>query len=374
MRWLVVAIVCLGAPARADNDVVMAGAVGAGAQGETAYSAVELRLDATWPGIHVGLGIRGVWDDTTFRSADWSTPADLLTIVRDVEYVYQLDGGGHVAVVAGALAPAHVGRLADGYRTSIDDRWRTGVRGAASTRDVDVDLEIDDVLDPALIGASLRYAVAPPWNLHVAAAIDPGTDGTHVASAVELGGSRRFEIPTARVDVGGSLVVEPELGVSGVAFADAAIAQENLRWTLRGDVRAGSSADLFGPLYRIERLAHAGMPSLWDRARMGELDGVSAGASANLATGVSWLELGIRQRAGLGVLAVAGAGATLTRHVQAGLWAAIGAHDGAGVAELRCTWSKRWFSAVQAARIYELDLMDPLAVWSFTAWFGATSN
>jgi hypothetical protein len=60
------------------------------------------------------------------------------------------------------------------------------------------------------------------------------------------------------------------------------------------------------------------------------------------------------------------------------MWAAVGRDDAAAAAELRVAWAKRLFSALQTARIYRFDhasnnVMDPIAVWSVTAWFGATS-
>jgi hypothetical protein len=65
----------------------------------------------------------------------------------------------------------------------------------------------------------------------------------------------------------------------------------------------------------------------------------------------------------------------MAKRIQAAVWAAASSHDGAGAAELRVVWAKRLFSAVQAARIYQFtDPMQPAAVWSLTAWFGASSS
>ena len=198
----------------------------------------------------------------------------------------------------------------------------------------------------------------------------------HDTTAFELGGSRRYESQTARADLGLAMVAEIGLGVSGVAFVDAAFDRDGTRWTMRGDLRAGTGSvgSMFGPLYRIEGLAHAGELALWDRARAGQLDGAAAGGSIGPAKPAGWLELGLRERPGLGVLGTIGGGAPMGRWLQAGVWAAASAHDGAGAAELRVAWARRLFSALQAARIYRFDLMEPLAVWSVTAWFGATSE
>ncbi|MGE5180868.1 MAG: hypothetical protein ACM31C_02340, partial [Acidobacteriota bacterium] len=206
MRALAIVAV-LASYARADGTSVDA-AIGAGAQGAATYGALELRLDASWPGVRVGLGVRGVWDDGTFRRADWASAADAIAIVRDVEASGTL-GGARVAAAAGALAPAHVGRIADGYRDALDDRWRTGARVAAATDDVDAEAEIDDLADPALVAAGARWFMAPPWGAHAAIAVDPAAPaigGTHVASAIEAGISRRDDGDRARLVTGGSVV------------------------------------------------------------------------------------------------------------------------------------------------------------------------
>jgi hypothetical protein len=301
--------------------------------------------------------------------------------------VYPLDEG-HLALAAGRLAPAHVAHVAVGYRAALDDRWRTGVRGAARTRELEVAIEIDDVLDPALIGGAMSWQMAPPYGLHVAVAVDPSARADmntahHVATAVEMGGSRRYEGRTARAEVGVSIVAELGLGVEGVAFAEGAFERDDVRWTARADARAGTGTNgaLFGPLYRVERLAHGGTASLWDRARHGELDGGGLGGSVGVASSVGWLELGARLRPGLGVLGIANAGAPMGKWLQAALWAAAAPDAGAGAAELRVAWAKRLYSALDVARVYRFaasdapaDAMDPSAVWSVTAWFGATTD
>ncbi|MEO8551491.1 MAG: hypothetical protein ABI678_16045, partial [Kofleriaceae bacterium] len=132
MRFWPVAVVLASASARAD-DLAVGASVGAGAQGGATYGALELRLDQHWGDVRLGLGARGVWDDGTFRRADWDSPADAVTLLRDLAATVELDGGGHLALAAGGLAPAHVARVADGYRSTLDDRWRTGVRTAAVT-------------------------------------------------------------------------------------------------------------------------------------------------------------------------------------------------------------------------------------------------
>ncbi|MGE5187171.1 MAG: hypothetical protein ACM31C_34215, partial [Acidobacteriota bacterium] len=157
--------------------------------------------------------------------------------------------------------------------------------------------------------------------------------------------------------------------------ADGAAERAGVRWVARADLRAGtgSTGGLFGPLYRIERLARAGELPLWDRARRGELTGVGAGMSAGAFTPAGWLELGARARPGLGPLVVASGGAPMGRSVQLAAWLAASPHDAAGASELRCAWAKRLYSALQIGRIYRLDAM-PSAAWTIVAWFGATSD
>ena len=154
----VVVVVSWASPTHA--AVAASASIGAGAQGDATYGALALRLAQQWPGVDgakLGLGVRGVWDEGVFRRSDWSGISDAVTIVRDFEAIDRLDDDGHLAIAAGVLAPSHVARIADGYRSTLDDRWRTGVRTAAVTDDTEASLEIDDVLDPVLIaGASGR--------------------------------------------------------------------------------------------------------------------------------------------------------------------------------------------------------------------------
>ncbi len=382
MRILVAgALVLAAVPARA--EVSVGASVGAGAQGTTSYGALDLRLDAMWTDVRVGLGARGVWDDAVFRRSDWNSAGAIVTLVRDLEAT-RVVGETRLSLAAGALAPSRLGHVADGYRVALDDKFRTGVRAAAQHEHLDAVLEIDDVLAPALIGGGVRYAMSPPWSMHLALGIDPSApamDGEHVATAIEAGASTRFERDLARADVGVSVVAELSLGASAVAFANGAVERWGIRWTARADVRAGTgtAGSLFGPLYRIERLAHDGRASLWDRAQDGELSGASAGLAIGGAAPAGWLEVGARARPGLGGLVFASGGAPMGTWVQAGMWAAVGRDDAAAAAELRVAWAKRLFSALQTARIYRFDhasngAMDPIAVWSVTAWFGATSQ
>ena len=365
-------------PTWAHADVSVGAAVGAGAQGLATYGAVDLRLDVEWPTVRLGLGARGVWDDAEFRRTDWNTVGSVVTLVRDLEATRDV-GDMRLSLAAGALAPAYVAHVANGYRVALDDRFHTGIRAAAVQADLDAVLEIDDVLDPALIAGGLRFAMAPPYAMHLGVAIDPSApamDGTHTITAIEAGASSRFEAFRARADVGVSVVAEISLGASVIAFAKGAAERQGVLWTARADAQAGTgtAGSLFGPLYRIERLAHDGRASEWDRAHAGELNGASVGFAVGAGIPTGWLELGARARPGLGGMLFASAGAPMGRWVQAGAWAAAGRDDAAGATEVRVAWAKRMFSALQVARMYRFDPMEPIALWSVTAWFGATSQ
>jgi hypothetical protein len=365
-------------PASASADVSVGASVGAGAQGAATYGALDLRLDATWPNIRLGLGARGVWDDAEFRRSDWSGPESVVTLVRDFAITRDLNGT-MLALAVGGLAPASIGNIVDGYRVALDDRFRTGARAAARHEHLDVTLELDDLLDTALVAGGVRYAMAPPWSMHLAFATDPRAPsmrGARAATALEAGIGRRLEADRARADIGVSVVAELSLGVSAIVFGNAALERGSVRLTARADARAGTGAvgSLFGPLYRIERLAHDGRESLWDRARADELSGAGAGFAVGAVVPAGWLELGARTRPGLGGITFVSGGAPMGRWVQAGLWAAVGEDDAAGAAELRVAWANRLFSSLQVARIYRFDAMDPISMWSVTAWFGATTE
>ena len=369
-------VVLVATPAYAD---VSAGAsIGAGAQGAATYGALEVRFESVWRRARLGLGARGIWDDAVFRTSDWDSIGDAIAIVRDAEVTHTI-GETQLGIAAGALAPSVIGHVVDGYRVALDDRWRTGVRAAAWHDHLDVALELDDVLDPALVAGGVRWAMSPPYAMHLALAIDPrapAMDGTHRATAIEAGAGRRIEGDRLRADVGVSIVAELSLGASVVAFGSAELERWGVRFTGRADVRAGTGTvgSRFGPLYRIERLAHDGRASLWDRANAGELDGASAGFAVGATVPGLVLELGARARPGIGGLVTAGAAAPMNRYVQAGAWTAIGRSNAAAASELRIAWAKTLFSAFQAARIYRLDAMEPIAVWSVTAWFGAATE
>lgn len=344
-------------------EVSIGAQVGAGAQGAATYSVLEVRFDAAFEQGHVALGARGVWDDGQFRGSEWASRWSALAIVRDAA-VAGTAGDVQLAAAAGALAPAEVGRIVAGYRVALDDRWRTGVRLAARSTDLEAGAEIDDAIDPRVIAASLDWMVARPWGLHASMAIDPGVDrelasGTLMREARvigEAGAFRRFERRRARLDIGASLVVDPD--PTGVLYSSGALEHEGVRYTARGDLRLGRGG-LVGPLYRVE-----GIDDAW---------GLGAGLDIGVASERGWFELGARRRPRSGGLYTAQAGAPMGRWVQAGAWAAVASDAAAGAAELRVVWSKRLFSALQGARIYRFTAMEPTPVWSLTAWFGAAS-
>jgi hypothetical protein len=355
------AVLCLACGiAHADDALGVGVAVGAGGQGAASYGALEVRLDAEWHGARLGLAGRGVWQDGVFRRRDWARAADAVTVVRYLEV-----HDDHVAFAAGALAPSQLGHLADGYRATLDDRWRTGARGAVTTEAVTVGLEIDDVLSPALIGGAIAWELSPPWGVRAAAAVDPtAPDGT--ASAFELGAAHRWDAKDRRIELGSSVVAEPTAGMSVVASGAVEVERSGARWSARADVRAGNGTNgaAFGPLYRLER------GELFERARAG----VGGGIALGVASERGWVTTGLRVRPGNGALATIGAGAPMGRWVQAGGWLAATPRAVAGAAELRVAWARRLFSSFQLARMYATDEMAPVPLWSATAWFGVATD
>lgn len=354
---------------RARDGVRVGAALGAGGQGTATYGALELGIDVLWRDVRVGLGARGVWLDGAFRRADWSRGVDAVRVLRHLEARTE-----HLALAAGALAPSQLGHVADGYRAALDDRLRTGFRGAVTTERLQLGLEIDDVLDPALVGGAARWQLDGPWALHAAAAVDPGLDpdvdlgaGAIAArSALELGGSRFWEGTRRRIELGAALVGEPTDGVGVVGFGRADLEHAGARYTGVVELRAGTGTTgaAFGPLHRLERRG------LLDDARTG----VGAAVSLGVAAPAGWITASVRARPGLGPLVAASAGAPAGRYLQAAGWIAASRDAAAGAAELRVAWARRLSSALQVARMYATDEMQPAPVWSLTAWFGATTD
>lgn len=368
MRASLVLLALAAAPAgvvHADDASLVAGAaIGAGGQGGAVYSGLDLRLDADWRGARLGLGGRAVWLDGHWRGRDWQRPADAVRVVRLLEVAGEL-GEAQLALAGGGLAPAQLAHVADGYRATLDDRPRTGARASLATPDLRASLELDDALDPGLIGGALAWQVARPWGVQVAAAVDPqrpAMDGGARGAAIEVSAARRWQRDGAwRIDAGGGVVGEPQLGLAALGFADVALDRGGARWTVRGELRAGSGTvgAAFGPLHRVERGA------LYDDPR----GGLGGALSAGVAAPAGWLQLGVRQRPDLGLLGTLAAGAPLGRAWQAAGWVAASEQHVAGAAAARVVWARRLSSALELARMYDAAAMAPVASWSATAWF-----
>lgn len=350
------AIVLLAAGGIARADVVVGGSVGAGGRGEATYSALELRLDGAWDDrVKLGLGARGVWLDGALRTSDWDGwPAIRVLRLFEARGTAGEDGSTTLAVAAGGLAPAELGHVADGYRATLDDRPRTGVRAMAASRRVLAGIEIDDVVDPHLIGGALEIA-GDRWIGCASAAIDP--DGVGI---VEACAARRWSRRGARIDAGGGVTgerVEDGGGGSILGFVRGALDHAGARWTASAELRAGrgSVGAAFGPLHRIE-----------DQL---ERSGLGAAASIGVAGTRGWLRAQARWRPELGALGTLGAGAPAGKYFQLAGWVAATKRDVAGAAELRVTWARHLASALEVGRIYDVDAMDPAPLWTATAWF-----
>ena len=359
MRSAIALILVFAGSARADDAVGVGAAVGAGGQGAATYGAVDLTLDAEWRGARLGLGARGVWLDGELRTSDWDHASDAVAVLR----LFEIHSpGGAMALAAGALAPAQLGLVAEGFRAALDDHRRTGVRAVAAAQTFVLGLEVDDVLSPALAGGAAAVQLTQAWWARAAAAVDP----TRGEATTELGLARTWSDAHARTDVGGGLVYEPGFGASALAFAGIERDAAGARWRAGADLRAGTGSvgAAFGPLYRLERA------ELWQQSETG----VGAGASMSVAAPLGWVTGSVRARPGRGVIGAVSAGAPMGRWLQAGAWAAASRDAAAGAGELRVAWAKRLSSALQVARMYDTDAMTPSAQWSVTAWFGATSN
>ncbi len=416
----IAAVVTLASSHAQADDLAIGASVGAGGQGDAGYGALELRLDAEWRGIRLGLGGRAVWEGGALRTREWSRPLDAIALLRHLEAHL-----GPAALAAGALAPSTLGHVADGYRAALDDRPRTGARLAIATRglpardrdrhsdsnsdrdgrdgrddrddrdDRDVDIgidiealvEIDDVLDPALVGGALAWHVTPAWGLRTATAVDPATSRV----AIEAGAARRWERDDSRLELGASLVTErwlstgatpaSKLGGGAVGFASAAFDRAHARWTVDADLRVGTGTNgaAFGPLYRAERApsvndANSAMstPAILDDVHAG----VGGGLRASVTSDRGWLSLGGRWRPGLGALGTLTAGAPMGRYLQAAGWIAATPRATAGAAELRAVWATHYSSSLQLARMYTGDAMTSALApaWSATVWFGVSTR
>jgi hypothetical protein len=344
------ALIALGGTAHA--DVLVGGSVGAGGRGEAAYSALELRLDGAWDQTKLGLGARGVWLDGELRTSDWDGwPA--IRVLRLFETRTTIDDTT-LAIAAGGLAPAELGHVADGYRATLDDRPRTGVRAFAASQRVLASVEIDDVVEPHLIGGALEIA-GDRWVGCGAVAIDPEGIG-----AGELCGARRWAREGARLDLGAGVTGERLVeggGGSALGFVRGALDRGGARWTANAELRAGSGSvgAAFGPLHRIEESV--------------ERTGVGAAAAVGVAGVRGWARAAIRWRPELGALGTLQVGAPAGKWFQIAGWIAATERHGAGAAELRITWAKSLASAIEFARIYDVDAMQPAPLWTATAWF-----
>lgn len=351
-----IALALLGMSSIGHADVIVGGAVGAGGQGDATYSAVEARLDASWSSGRVGLGARTVWLDGELRTADW----DGFRAIR-VLRLFEAHHDG-LAIAAGGLAPSQLGHVADGYRATLDDRPRTGVHGALRSTQVAIDLELDDVIDPHLIGGAVELGSV--WIGCASAAIDPAAREGVAIGVVEGCAARRWAKTGARFDLGGGLVGEQLVDGRGVAmlgFARGMIDARGARWSGEVELRAGggSVGGMFGPLHRIEDHVDG--------------RGVGAAASFGASSERGWLRVGIRQRA-QGAIASASAGAPAGTYVQVAGWTAVSKLGAAGAAELRVTWAKRLTSAIEVGRIYDLEAMDVTPRWTATAWFAVQQS
>jgi hypothetical protein len=353
MRAFVVLLLYVGV-ARADG-IVAGASVGAGAQGDGAYNAIEAGFDAEWGDARVGIGGRAVWIDGEWRDRDFAEARDAVRAIRLVQW-----HAGPFALAGGGLAPAQLAHVADGHRAALDDRPRTGARAQVIGERVSIGAEIDDVLDPSLAGGAFAWSFSRDWRVHAATAIDPLVE----LAAIELAVGRRWSGEGSMAEVGGGFVGEPELGASAIVFADFVVERIGARWFASTEARGGSGSvgAAFGPLHRLERTLHEGTR------------GIGGAIALGVAAPFGWARASVRARHELGTLVAASVGAPMGRRLQASAWVAATKRATAGAGELRYAWTRRYASVIEIARMYDTDAMEPTPTWSATAWFGITTD
>jgi hypothetical protein len=240
---------------------------------------------------------------------------------------------------------------------------RAGVAG----EHVAISAEIDDVLDPSLVGGALAWEFtdggsAPKshaWRVHAATAIDPSS-----VSAIEFALGRMWRGERAIAEVGAGFIGEPTLGASAIAFGDVVVERFGARWFASAEARVGSGTvgAAFGPLHRLER------------ARFHDARGAGGAIAIGAAAKPGWIRASARTRPDLGVIGTASIGAPMGKWLQASAWLASTSGAAAGAGELRVAWARRTSTVIEIARMYDTSAMLPTPAWSATAWFGITTD
>ena len=111
----------------------IATAVGAGAEGPALYAGLDLRVDAAWPDLRVGLGGRLEWMNGQLDRAAWRAARGPVSVLRYLEGVVH-DDHRELAVPAGQLRPITTDRAVSGDPPGLDGGPHGGRAGAGGGR------------------------------------------------------------------------------------------------------------------------------------------------------------------------------------------------------------------------------------------------
>jgi hypothetical protein len=150
-------------------------AVGGGMVHRHGVGAVDAVVAAAGWGVRLAVVAPIRFDRDGLRRQDWDERTDFGRILGELSY--GRPGDPYFASIAPVRAwHLGTGGLVSGFRSTIDpDHWRTGVVASLHWQPAGVDLFLDSVLDPQVLGA--RVAVRPLFWV----------DGDGIAGRLELG-------------------------------------------------------------------------------------------------------------------------------------------------------------------------------------------
>ncbi len=119
----------------------------------------DLRLGAQAP-LRFRAVDRGPQNPSLLREADWDEPSDYLRIVRLVEYGHASEPLHAKIGELGPISMGHGSIVNDYYNVITVDHYQMGLAGELSTAYGGVELMLDNVVSPSVMGAR---AVVRPW-------------------------------------------------------------------------------------------------------------------------------------------------------------------------------------------------------------------
>ena len=372
-----------GRPTRAHRGDLLhdhldiATAVGAGAEGAALYAGLDLRVDAAWPDLRVGLGGRLEWMNGQLDRAAWRAARGPVSLLRYLEGVVH-DDHRELAVAAGQLAPITIDGAVSGYQAGIDGERHVGVSVRVRSATGHGAVAIDDVLTPHVIGANVATMLGGGIEGGLSAALDPGLDatamGTDLMTARDaqalVGGSLRLvrKAATSRAELGIGGTVSPWQDAAAIGTAQLAWQRREVAITVGGEVRAGAGLSLttMGPLYLVEReRLGSGMAGSDLRLAIG-LGGV---LWSSVRTARGWALLQVRTRPDVGTMMSLHGGAG-NGPFAIGTWPAASTAIVAGSVEAQLRWNHRFESYLEAVRSYPISgsTMEASPQWALRVW------